>query len=362
MVPIPLRLRYWRLTVKPRAAILVLLLVLVGCAIAYLLTHRPHGVIITGIVTTDAVIVSSEIQGRLEKLQVREGDAVKRGDLLAVIRPQEWKADLAFFANGEGQWQAQVSQAQADLKYQEARTSNQIRQAEANLAASQAQVQQAVADLENAKLTFQREEDLYRRGVDAPQAFDQARTAYDSAKARVESFRKQEQASEAAVALAKSNAEQVAAQRAVVEASQRQLAAAAAQKEKAEVRLGYTEIRAPIEGLIDTRAALSGEVVNPGQGIVTLIDPDNLWVRADVEEGLIDRVRLGQKMQVRLPSGATREGVVFFRGVDADYATQRDVSRTKRDIKTFEIRLRCDNRDRRLAVGMSAYVTLPVGD
>jgi len=51
---------------------------------------------------------------------------------------------------------------------------------------------------------------------------------------------------------------------------------------------------------------------------------------------------------------------VFYRGVDADYATQRDVSRTKRDIKTFEIRLRCDNRDRRLAVGMTASVTLPL--
>jgi HlyD family secretion protein len=46
--------------------------------------------------------------------------------------------------------------------------------------------------------------------------------------------------------------------------------------------------------------------------------------------------------------------------VDADYATQRDVSRTKRDIKTFEIRLRCDNRDRKLAVGMTAYVNLAV--
>jgi len=46
--------------------------------------------------------------------------------------------------------------------------------------------------------------------------------------------------------------------------------------------------------------------------------------------------------------------------VDASYATQRDVSRTKRDIKTFEIRLRVDNKDRRLAVGMTAYVLLPV--
>jgi multidrug resistance efflux pump len=147
-----------------------------------------------------------------------------------------------------------------------------------------------------------------------------------------------------------------------VEASQRQLAAAGAQKQKAEVRLGYTEIRAPMDGIVDVRAALPGEVVNAGQGIVTLINPDDLWVRADIEESYIDRVRLGDKMQVRLPSGVIREGVVFFRGVDAEYATQRDVSRTKRDIKTFEIRLRCDNRDRRLAVGMSAYVTLPVGD
>jgi len=84
------------------------------------------------------------------------------------------------------------------------------------------------------------------------------------------------------------------------------------------------------------------------------------WVRADVEETYVDRIHLGDRMPVRLPSGATREGTVFYRSVDADYATQRDVSRTKRDIKTFEIRLRCDNRDRALAVGLTAYVTLPL--
>ena len=69
---------------------------------------------------------------------------------------------------------------------------------------------------------------------------------------------------------------------------------------------------------------------------------------------------LGQKLTVRLPSGVELPGTVFYRGVDAGFATQRDVSRTKRDIKTFEVRLRVDNRDRRLAVGMTAYVLLPV--
>jgi HlyD family secretion protein len=102
-----------------------------------------------------------------------------------------------------------------------------------------------------------------------------------------------------------------------------------------------------------------GEVVTPGQPVVTLINPDDLWIRADVEETYIDRVRIGDKMTVRLPSGDERVGTVFYRGVDAGFATQRDVSRTKRDIKTFEVRLRCDNKDRRLAVGMTAYVLLP---
>jgi HlyD family secretion protein len=91
-----------------------------------------------------------------------------------------------------------------------------------------------------------------------------------------------------------------------------------------------------------------------------LVNPDDLWVRADVEETYVDRVRIGDRLSVRLPSGADLEGTVFYRGVDAAYATQRDVSRTKRDIKTFEIRLRCDNTERRLAVGMTAYVRLPL--
>ncbi len=202
---------------------------------------------------------------------------------------------------------------------------------------------------------------MYQQGIDSKQNYDVARTTYDAARAQVESLDKQAQAARAAVALAKSNIEQVAVRKASLEANIHLLGAASAQKQKAKVQLNYTEIRAPINGIVDTRVALQGEVVNPGQAIVTLINQDNLWVRADVEESYIDQIHLGEKMIVRLPSGARREGTVFFRGVDADYATQRDVSRTKRDIKTFEIRLRCDNRDRSLAVGMTAYVTLSLG-
>jgi RND family efflux transporter MFP subunit len=233
----------------------------------------------------------------LQQLLVKEGDAVAAGQLLAVIQPQEQRANVKYYASSDQQYAAQVTQAEADLEY--------------------------------ARLTFQRDEPLYKEHAISAQDYDQARTNYDAARARVDSVNKQTEA-------------------------------AAAQKEKAMVQLGYTKIVAPLDGIVDTRAALQGEVVNPSQAIVTLINPDDLWVRADVEETYIDQIRLGESLPVKLPSGAVRQGTVFYRSVDADYATQRDVSRTKRDIRTFEIRLRCDNRDRSLAVGMTAYVTLPL--
>jgi multidrug resistance efflux pump len=337
---------------------LILAAIAAGAAY-YAQSERARDLVLTGIVTTDDVVVSSEIQGRISQLLVKEGDSVKRGQLLAVIEPQELRADSAYYAHSEEGSAAQVQEAEAALRYEELQTREQVRQAEANLAAAQAQKAQADADLENAQLNFRRSEGLFGQGVVSAQAYDQARTTFDAAKAHVEALEKQVQAAQAALALAHSNAQQVAVREATLAANRHQLAAAGAQKEKAQVRLGYTEIHAPIDGIVDVRAALEGEVVNAAQPIVTLINPDDLWIRADVEETYIDRIHLGDPMTIRLPSGRQLRGVVFFRGVDAAFATQRDVSRTKRDIKTFEIRLRADNRDRSLQVGMTAYVLLP---
>ena len=112
----------------------------------------------------------------------------------------------------------------------------------------------------------------------------------------------------ATVALARSNAEQVTLRRSQVKTMQLQQQAANSQRTKADVRLAYTEIHAPIDGIVDVKAVRVGEVVTPGQPVVTLINPDDLWVRADVEETYVDVVRLGDKLTVRLPSGDEREG------------------------------------------------------
>ena len=343
-----------------RAVIVAAIVVGLGATGYYLASLRASSLVLTGIVTTNDVVVSPLVGGRIERLAVAEGDTVVAGQLLAVIAPDELRADTSYYAHSASGLSSQVVEAEAALRYQKSQTADQIRQAEAVLASADAQVDEAQANLENARVTLERNRGLAHYGIITQQDFDSSRTAYDSASAHVASLKKQVEAQRAVLALARSNADQVAIKENQLLANRQQFQAAAAQRTKADVRLAYAEVHAPIAGFVDVRAAREGEVVNAGQPILTLINPDDLWVRADVEETYIDRVRLGDRLTVRLPSGLERQGTVFYRGADAAFATQRDVSRTKRDIRTFEARLRVDNRDRRLAVGMTASVLLPV--
>ena len=342
-----------------RLLVLILVVGAVGAGVWYY-NRPPTALVLTGIVTTHEVVVSPQIGGRLEKLLVDEGDTVHKDQLVAVLALDELRQEREFYsytAKGVG---VQVQEGEAALRLEQRQLHEQIAQAEATLEAIASQRAAADAELTNARVNLERSQRMMTEGLGTAEQLDQARTTYEVAKSRVAALIKQWDAQRATVELARSNAEQVAVKQSQVAATRQQHAAADAQRAKADVRLAYAEIHAPIDGFVDVRAARAGEVVNPGQAVLTLIDPDDLWIRADVEETYVDRVAIGHTLTVRLPSGETREGKVFYRGADAGFATQRDVSRTKRDIRTFEVRLRVDNADRKLAVGMTAYVMLPV--
>lgn len=337
--------------------ILVVVAVLAGIAYTNL---RPETLVLTGIVTTHDVIVSPQVAGQVAELRVNEGDAVKKGDTLALLVTDELKADNAYYAQSALGLASQLRESQAALRFEQTQLDQKTAQAAATLAATEAQVIAGKADVDMATATFARIENLSRDKVASAQSLDEARSALRAAEARLDALRKQAEAQRATLALARSNAEQVALRRDAVAASEHLGAAAAAQQAKSGVRLGYAELKSPIDGVVDVRAARAGEYLTAGQPALTLVNPDDLWVRADIEETYIGRIRLGDTLNVRFPSGEEKPGVVFYRGVDASYATQRDVSRTKRDIKTFEVRLRVKNDDRRMALGMTAYVALPV--
>jgi multidrug resistance efflux pump len=128
------------------------------------------------------------------------------------------------------------------------------------------------------------------------------------------------------------------------------------QLKQAEVRVGYTKIYAPVSGTVSVRAAREGEVVNLGQAIVTIVDLSDTWVRAAIPETNADHIGLGDTLRVRLPGGTITQGKVFFKSAEADFATQRDVNRKKRDIRTIVLKVRLDNPKGAYVPGMTAEV------
>jgi HlyD family secretion protein len=339
--------------------VFLLVLFVIAAVIYYFTTPSSNQIKLTGIVTGNEVIASPQVTGRLVKLNVDEGSVVKAGELIGELDPAELEAARDAAADNTRTLEARLTQSTTTRSLDDAQTAAALRQAEANVTAVTAQLAQARSTLSLDDTTYKREQGLLDKGVVAQQDRDNAYTAFLVAQDNVKALEDQVRAAQAQVSVAQANRQQVTVQESDMAATRSQIAQAAAQKNQAQTQLGYTKVFAPLDGIVSVRVARQGEVVQAGAPVVTILDVDHLWVQADVEEGYIDQIAFGQKFKVQLQSGDEMEGTVFFKGVENDFATQRDVSRTKRDIKTFEIKLSIPNPDRKLFAGMTAYVLLP---
>jgi HlyD family secretion protein len=322
-------------------------------------TPRESEIPLTGIVTGTQVIVSPQTSGRMIKLLVDEGSDVKQGQLIAELDPAELQGTLNSAKANVLALQARVASLRSTWSWTNDQTAASVQQSEASLTAVKAQLEQARATLWRDQQVFQRTQGLFESKVAAAQDRDLADAAQRASQAGVQSLEQQVKAQEAQRAVAEANRKQLDVQQNDLVTAQAQLQQARADVNVAETRLSYTTIYAPLDGVVSVRAARQGEMVTQGGPIVTIIDVDHLWVQTGVEESLVDSIQFNQKLNVRLPSGQLIEGKVFFKGVENDYATQRDVSRTKRDIKTFSIKVAVPNTERRLFMGMTATVLLP---
>jgi HlyD family secretion protein len=329
-------------------------------AIVYAFT-TPHSsdIPLVGIVTANEAIVSSQVTGRISHLYVDEGSEVKTGQLIAALDPTDLQAELASAQANAAALAAKVNSAHATTMMTDAETTAAVAQAQATLASARAQLAQSQANLQLAKVTYERDESLFKGGALAAQDRDNSESAYQAAQAAEQAAEAQVNAAADALKSAEANRQQVGVQQSDTASTQAQLVQARAQVAQAQTQLGYTTIVSPLDGIVSVRAALQGEIVQVGAPIVTVVDIDHPWVEADVQETYEDDIQFGQKLKVQLPSGDELDGTVYYKAVENDYATQRDVSRTKRDIKTFAIKVSLPNADRRLFEGMTATVLLP---
>jgi HlyD family secretion protein len=334
---------------------IVLSIVFVIALTYYLLsTPRSSDLDLIGSVDANQVIVSPQVQGRISKLLVDEGTKVKQGDLIASLDPSELEAQARAAAATIDSLRSQVSATQATSQATQGSTTSGVANAQARLESARAQLVQAEATLTRTESDSRRTIELAKQGVASDQDRVQAETSLKAQQAVRQSLLQQVTAAQADLNTAIANTHQAHAAESTVASTRGQLLNAEAQLKEAEVRLGYTKIYAPVTGTVSVRAAREGEFLNPGQAIVTIVDFSDTWVRAAIPETQTDHIGLGETLRVRLPGGTVTSGKVFFKSAEADFATQRDVSRSKRDIKTIVLKVRLDNPNGTYVPGMTA--------
>ena len=332
---------------------------LIALVVYFATTPKGSDIPLIGVVDGNEVIVSPQITGRIVNLTVDEGSQVKKGDLIAELDRTELEASLAAAKANVDTLENSVTEAQHNYSWTSDQTSASLDQAQAMTTSSDAQLEQAKAQLWRDQSDLKRMQQLYDKREVSAQDRDHAEAAVRMSEANVKALEDALKAQKASIAVAQANRKQVDMRKSAVASTIAQLEQARATVAQVTAQLAYTKIYAPIDGIVSVRVAKQGEVVAQGSPIVVVVDVDHLWVRADVEESYIDSIQFGEKMRVRLPSGNILEGPVIFKGVESDFATQRDVSRTKRDIKTFAIKVSVPNPEHRLFTGMTATVLLP---
>jgi HlyD family secretion protein len=336
----------------------ILGLLTLGSLIWYLVTARTSGDLkLIGTVDANEVLVSARIPGRIQTLNVEEGQAVKAGDLIAVVESEDLTAaEKAALANVQTD-QAKLAETVETQRQNAGEVSSATVNAQAQVKATQAALAQAEANLAHQQADTTRTVALAKQGIASAQARDEAETALNAAEAAVQSARANVAAAEAGVQQAKAHellaqvsAKTVASTRGVVQNAK-------ALADQASVQLGYAKVYAPVSGPVNVLAARQGEVLQAGGTIATIMDLSQTWVYAPLPETQADAVKLGDELKVVMPSGESVQGKVIAKAGLADFATQRDINGgRKRDIRTVQIKLLIPNQDERFVPGMTAEV------
>ncbi len=248
------------------------------------------------LVTTDDAYIAADIttlaakaSGYVTEVMVADNQLVKKGDVLARV--------------DSGDYALAVAQAQNALvgnRATIARIDKQIAAGEAQVAQAKAGVASAEATLESKDIDFTRQSTLVNNKVSAQSQLDDARTARDAARASLAS-------AEAAVAVAEANIEVLKAQKVEAEATGKSLQTAL---DKANRDLSFTEIRAPVDGVVGNKAFEVGTYVTPGQQIASLVATGSAHIEANYKETQLAELVPGETVRITVDALGEEETIL----------------------------------------------------
>jgi HlyD family secretion protein len=368
---------------------LALLLLGLGIGIRYyfLSQSEDNDLELSGRIEGYETDVGAKVGGRIASIAVREGDRVKKGQIIAQLDDAELKAQLegakARFQAAQQQVnqarlqieviKSQIKEAQLNLRQSAEDATGRINQAQATVAAAQAQLAQAQAQVKQAEAEKQlaqsdrdRFASLLQDGVIPQQQFDQSQTKLDTAQATlqasqaaVEAAKKQVKVAEGALTQAKTSSlnpeintakiqgltKQLAQAQAQLEAAIAEVANAKAAQAEIAAKLDDLKIISPIDGVILTRTSEPGEVVATGTTLMTIINLNDVYLRGYLPEGEIGMVRVGQPAKVFLDSAPDRPLDATVTEIDsqASFTPENIYFRSDRVTQVFGLKLSIDN-------------------
>ena len=347
---------------------------------------------VSGNLELTLVDLSFKTAGRMTELTVREGDTVKKGQVIARLDAsqleQQKARDVAAIAGA----QSAYDQLRITIEYQEATIDSDIATRQAELAQAQArldelnagsraqeiqqaeaQVSEARSQVDLARADWDRAQTLYKNQDISTSQFDQARTKSSATTAALaqaeqrsalvkEGPRKEEIAgARAQVARSLGAVRTAEANRIELRRKQQELVARRAEIDRSRAQAGISQaqladtvIASPIDGVVLVKSAEAGEVIAAGTTIVGIGDVDHPWLRAYVGETDLGRVKLGTQVKLHTDSypGKTYMGTVSFISSEAEFTPKQIQTKEERVKLVYRIKVEAENPNQELKANM----------
>ncbi|MCG8567101.1 MAG: efflux RND transporter periplasmic adaptor subunit [Desulfobacterales bacterium] len=279
-------------------------------------TQQPQPLVVQGQVEATQIDLASKIPGRVIELHVKNGDQVKKGDLIFVLDSPEIRAKLS-----QAQAAVDAAGSMRDKAFKGARVEE--IQAARNLR------DKARAGLELAEKTHVRIQRLFNDGVLPAQKLDEA-------VARLKAARETAKAANASYTMARKGAREEDKSASVAMVNQ-----AAGARAEVEAYLAETRMVSPIDGEIADVIVDPGELAATGYPVVSIVDLSDVWVTFNLREDFMAQITMGKEITARFPALGNRELKLRINYIAAlgDFATWHSTKASGDfDLKTFEVR------------------------
>jgi membrane fusion protein (multidrug efflux system) len=269
--------------------------------------------------------MAARVGGTVLAVLVADNQQVEKGTLLVRIDPRDYEVALARAQADLAENEATARAARTTVPLtsttagsQEAAADSDLAGAQARLAAAQAQLREAQGRERQTAGDVERFRPLLAKDEISKQQFDAASTAADSARAFREAAEAAVHGAEKAIEAARARLAQARTGRAQVDIVSSRADSAAAKVEmaraaldQAKLNLSYTEVKAPVGGVVSRKTVEVGQVVQPGQPLLALVPLDDVWVTANFKESQLKAIRPGQPVEIAVDAyGRTYRGRV----------------------------------------------------